>query len=189
MGNKYLIINADDFGRAKSVNESIFNLLKENRISSATLMPNVNYYEQAVNWSIKNSDNNSLKDSCYFYDKIANKRFGAVNLEGLSIKSTIRVFKPEFKMQNGIIRNFAVEIARLYSNRSFENLKRREGVTDLINYHGVDFMEIPWEEVLKGKDASLIKNKIVFLRRHPLYACKSRNAWSIYTGIHGKYNY
>ena len=49
MGNKYLIINADDFGRAKSVNESIFNLLKENRISSATLMPNVNYYEQAVN--------------------------------------------------------------------------------------------------------------------------------------------
>ena len=60
MGNKYLIINADDFGRAKSVNESIFNLLKENRISSATLMPNVNYYEQAVNWSIQNSDNIGL---------------------------------------------------------------------------------------------------------------------------------
>ena len=118
----------------------------------------------------KNSDNYSLKDSCYFYDKIANKRFGAVNLEGLSIKSTIRVFKPEFKMRNGTIRNFAVEIARLYSNRSFEKLKKRKDVTELINYHGVDFIEIPWENVLKGKDASLIKNKIVLLGTTASYA-------------------
>ena len=48
MGSKYLIINADDFGICNSVNSAIFKLLKEKKISSATLMPNVNYYEEAV---------------------------------------------------------------------------------------------------------------------------------------------
>lgn len=53
--NKYLIINADDFGVNESVNEAIIDLLNQKRISSATLMPNVNYYEKAAQWSKDNS--------------------------------------------------------------------------------------------------------------------------------------
>ena len=60
MGSKYLIINADDFGICNSVNSAIFKLLKEKKISSATVMPNVNYYEEAVEWTVKNSDNIGL---------------------------------------------------------------------------------------------------------------------------------
>ena len=60
MGSKYLIINADDFGICNSVNSAIFKLLKEKKIPSATVMPNVNYYEEAVEWTVKNSDNIGL---------------------------------------------------------------------------------------------------------------------------------
>lgn len=57
---KYLIINADDFGVSKSVNEAIINLLNKNKISSATLMPNVNYYDEAAKWAVENSSNIGL---------------------------------------------------------------------------------------------------------------------------------
>jgi len=57
---KYLIINADDFGVSKSVNEAVINLLNKNKISSTTLMPNVNYYDNAVSWAKDNSDNIGL---------------------------------------------------------------------------------------------------------------------------------
>ena len=42
---KYLIINADDFGVSHSVNKAIMELLNKGRISSATIMPNVNNYD------------------------------------------------------------------------------------------------------------------------------------------------
>lgn len=58
--SKYLIINADDFGVSEEVNKAIINLLNKNIISSATLMPNVNYYEEAVKWAINNSNNIGL---------------------------------------------------------------------------------------------------------------------------------
>lgn len=57
---KYLIINADDFGVSKSVNEAIIDLLNKNKISSATLMPNVNYYDEAAKWAVENSSNIGL---------------------------------------------------------------------------------------------------------------------------------
>ncbi len=56
MAHKYLIINADDFGVSKSVNEAIISLLEDGRISSATLMPNVKYYNQAAKWARDNKD-------------------------------------------------------------------------------------------------------------------------------------
>ena len=58
--SKYLIINADDFGITESVNEAIIHLLQERKISSATLMPNGNAYEEAAKWSCKNSKNIGL---------------------------------------------------------------------------------------------------------------------------------
>lgn len=57
---KYLIINADDFGLSNSINEAIINLLNENRISSATLMPNVASYDQAASCSKNNSNSVGL---------------------------------------------------------------------------------------------------------------------------------
>lgn len=38
MGERYLIINADDFGNSKGANEAIHTLFKEKRITSSTLM-------------------------------------------------------------------------------------------------------------------------------------------------------
>lgn len=57
---KYLIINADDFGIADSVNEAIIDLLNKGLLSSATLMPNANSYKEAVSWSKKKSKNIGL---------------------------------------------------------------------------------------------------------------------------------
>lgn len=53
--DKYLIINADDFGVNDSVNKAIIDLLNKKRISSATLMPNVKCYDNAARWSKINS--------------------------------------------------------------------------------------------------------------------------------------
>lgn len=57
---KYLIINADDFGISPSVNKAIIELLEKKKISSATLMPNAKYYEEAAKWSKYNSENIGL---------------------------------------------------------------------------------------------------------------------------------
>lgn len=57
---KYLIINADDFGVSYSVNKAIMKLLNKGRISSATIMPNVNNYDEAAEWAKNNSNNIGL---------------------------------------------------------------------------------------------------------------------------------
>ena len=57
---KYLIINADDFGVSHSVNKAIMELLNKGRISSATIMPNVNNYDEAAEWAKNNSNNIGL---------------------------------------------------------------------------------------------------------------------------------
>ncbi|WP_346867986.1 MULTISPECIES: ChbG/HpnK family deacetylase [unclassified Clostridium] len=54
--SKYLIINADDFGVNKSVNEAIVELLDNKCISSTSLMPNTNYYDDVASWSKNRKD-------------------------------------------------------------------------------------------------------------------------------------
>ncbi|MDZ5254375.1 carbohydrate deacetylase [Clostridium sp. LIBA-8841] len=73
---KYLIINADDFGLSNSINEAIINLLNENRISSATLMPNVASYDQAASWSKNNS--NSIGLHLTLVNGGSNKKFNSL---------------------------------------------------------------------------------------------------------------
>ena len=51
---KYLIINADDFGISPSVNKAVIDLINKKKISSATLMPNAKYYDEAAKWSKEN---------------------------------------------------------------------------------------------------------------------------------------
>ena len=48
MSPKYLIINADDFGMSPEFNIAIKNLLTNGNISSASLMANGLYYEEAI---------------------------------------------------------------------------------------------------------------------------------------------
>ena len=57
---KYLIINADDFGVCDSVNKAIQELIQHKKISSATLMPNASFYEDASVWGKNNSKNIGL---------------------------------------------------------------------------------------------------------------------------------
>lgn len=45
---KYLIINADDFGMSQEANLAILELMREGKISSASLMANGMYYDEAV---------------------------------------------------------------------------------------------------------------------------------------------
>jgi predicted glycoside hydrolase/deacetylase ChbG (UPF0249 family) len=53
MTEKFLILNADDFGMCHSYNEAVFHLLEENKISSGTLMPVTPGCEEAVIWCQK----------------------------------------------------------------------------------------------------------------------------------------
>lgn len=46
--NKFLIINADDFGMSHEFNMAISNLLKNGNISSTSIMPNGVAYEEAL---------------------------------------------------------------------------------------------------------------------------------------------
>ena len=47
-GPKAIIVNADDLGKTKEVNEAIFELMARNRITSATIMANGPAFEHAV---------------------------------------------------------------------------------------------------------------------------------------------
>lgn len=128
--SKYLIINADDFGASNSVNEAIFKLLKEKRISSTTLMPNVNYYEQAVEWEIKNSDNIGLHltflndDTKFKYRSLSRSR-SLENKDGyllcdrkkFSKKLKFKEIKLEIDMQFKKLRDSGINISDLDIHR------------------------------------------------------------------------
>ena len=45
-----LIINCDDFGQSKAMNEAIRHLLEENKVSSATIMTVAPGFEEAASW-------------------------------------------------------------------------------------------------------------------------------------------
>ncbi len=51
---RYLIMNTDDFGQCTSVNEAIFELLEEQLVSSATIMPCTPGFNEAASWCIRN---------------------------------------------------------------------------------------------------------------------------------------
>lgn len=55
---KKLIINADDFGMCHSYNLAVFDLFRENRISTATLMPVTPGREEAAAWCAENRTQN-----------------------------------------------------------------------------------------------------------------------------------
>ncbi|MFR1757984.1 MAG: carbohydrate deacetylase [Thomasclavelia spiroformis] len=130
MGSKYLIINADDFGICNSVNSAIFKLLKEKKISSATLMPNVNYYEEAVEWTVKNSDNIGLHltflndDSKFKYrslsrsESIENK-YGYLFGDRIEFSKKLRYkdIKKEIDMQFNKLKNDGIKISHVDLHR------------------------------------------------------------------------
>lgn len=55
---RYLIMNTDDFGQCRSVNEAIFELLENRLVSSATIMPVTPGFEEAVDWCLRNKVDN-----------------------------------------------------------------------------------------------------------------------------------
>lgn len=120
----------------------------------------------------------SIQDSCYFYDKLKNKKYGAVNLEGLSIKSSIRAFKPVFRLSDEIMNNFAVEVVKNYSSESYRELMNRGKNTEFIDYGDVDFYELLGKDLLENRNSphwgssieGIIKNRIVLVGTTKSYA-------------------
>ncbi len=54
MADKYLIINADDFGMCGAANEAVMDLFKAGRLKSSTIMMPCKFAEEAVKFSIEN---------------------------------------------------------------------------------------------------------------------------------------
>lgn len=55
-----VIVNADDFGISEEVNEGIIRAFNNDIISSATIMTNMPYFEQAISLILKNKIQNSI---------------------------------------------------------------------------------------------------------------------------------
>lgn len=53
-----LIINCDDFGQSKAMNEAIRHLLEENKVSSATIMTVAPGFEEAASWAARRRQSN-----------------------------------------------------------------------------------------------------------------------------------
>lgn len=51
---KYLIVNADDFGLCQSANEAVFDLFRQNKLLSSTIMMPCRFAKEAVQFSIDN---------------------------------------------------------------------------------------------------------------------------------------
>lgn len=128
--SKYLIINADDFGVSKSVNEAIINLLNKNRISSATLMPNVNYYKQAAEWAIDNSNNIGLHltflndDTKFKYRSLSRKKsledengYLLDDRRKFSKKLKLKDIKVEIDMQFKKLKDSGIDISHVDVHR------------------------------------------------------------------------
>ncbi|WP_018758052.1 polysaccharide deacetylase family protein [Paenibacillus terrigena] len=58
MNPKYLIINCDDFGQSRPMNQAIMHLLEENKVSSATMMAPAPGFEEAAAWCRKRGQKN-----------------------------------------------------------------------------------------------------------------------------------
>ncbi|WP_314589155.1 polysaccharide deacetylase family protein [Paenibacillus terrigena] len=58
MNPKYLIINCDDFGQSRPMNQAIMHLLEENKVSSATMMAPAPGFEEAAAWCRKRGHKN-----------------------------------------------------------------------------------------------------------------------------------
>ena len=56
MSEKYLIINADDFGMCHSYNRAVFDLLEGDYITSSTLMPTAPGRDEAAAWCVKRGE-------------------------------------------------------------------------------------------------------------------------------------
>ena len=54
MADKYLIINADDFGMCGAANEAVMDLFKSGRLKSSTIMMPCKFAKEAVQFSIDN---------------------------------------------------------------------------------------------------------------------------------------
>ncbi|MFB9274770.1 polysaccharide deacetylase family protein [Cohnella cellulosilytica] len=50
MSPKFLVVNCDDFGQSKPMNQAIMHLLEERRVSSATIMAPAPGFEEAAEW-------------------------------------------------------------------------------------------------------------------------------------------
>ena len=57
-----LIINCDDFGQSKAMNEAIRHLLEENKVSSATIMTVAPGFEEAASWAARRRQPNVGRD-------------------------------------------------------------------------------------------------------------------------------
>ncbi len=51
---KYLIVNADDFGMCHSANVAIMKMLKDEKITSTSIMPNCSWFEEAADFLVAN---------------------------------------------------------------------------------------------------------------------------------------
>jgi len=58
MNPKYLIINCDDFGQSRPMNQAIMHLLEENKVSSATMMAPAPGFDEAAAWCRKRGQKN-----------------------------------------------------------------------------------------------------------------------------------
>jgi Uncharacterized protein conserved in bacteria len=58
MSPKYLVINCDDFGQSRPMNEAIMHLLEERRVSSATIMAPAPGFEEAAEWCRRRGQTN-----------------------------------------------------------------------------------------------------------------------------------
>lgn len=128
--SRYLIINADDFGASKSVNEATIKLLNNGVISSATLMPNVNYYAEASKWAVENSDNIGLHltflndDTKFKYKSLSNSRsledkngYLLDDRKNFSKALKLKDIKKEIDMQFKKLENSGIKISHVDIHR------------------------------------------------------------------------
>lgn len=97
----------------------------------------------------------------FFYDRMAGKEFGAVNLAGNNVQSVIREFRPQFPCPNDTIPSFAAAIARKTDPAAYQRLLERVCEYEQIYYPSREFEVIPASEILDNQH--LLHNKIVLV--------------------------
>jgi predicted glycoside hydrolase/deacetylase ChbG (UPF0249 family) len=128
--NKYLIINADDFGISDSVNRAIISLLSKDKISSASLMPNVSFYDDAAKWGAMNPDKVGLHlslvndDSKIKHRSISRRRtlenehgFLFEDMNYFRENAKRKDLKQEIKLQFEKLKNSGIRISHVDAHR------------------------------------------------------------------------
>ena len=99
-----------------------------------------------------NENADTLRGS-YFYDRLSNALFGAINLDSYSLSQSVRKFWPSLHLGEFTVNSFGAEIVSIVNTTRFNELVSRNNESETISYPSIEFPVISYNNILSSPDS------------------------------------